>query len=686
MNNNFSENIDDIDLICLDCKSDIEFTIDKEKMEIKYKCSNCESNQKEPIPLELYFQKVKEISKEINKCSECNNKGLPEKELFICFNCRNVVCIKCKEKHFQNDKCFNDEFLIKMEEKKSKCLYHNISYKYYCFDCKKNICEKCELKCLKKHHKFDTIETLDNKLDEFFSVIKKAEKEKNEIIKNKENSINELNDKMIEDIKKKKEDYENKLKENISKRNKAVSEIEKEKKNYNDIIENKKKELKKLMDSINDAYLEINNLFEKNKKVNEDCEKANCICLEQFNKAENESKEKNLNEVQKIKDEYDLKIKNENILIESYKIIEKLNRKNKTNIFYIKSISNILNEQNKDNILNEQNKDTFKKIKDIVEDTSSYNCFDNNNFIVFPTINNKIMIVYVYDENKIMYKNDDNNNLLIEYKEKIILLKHCYDTNSKKDYLLVTSENYTLRILSWDGQKWKIEYELKTKYYITCACFFEWNNGLYIITGDSEQNQVKIYILKNNQTFEISIDNINPKVYCINYYIDEKKNVYIVMGHDDICRSYILDNLKLKLYKEYYNDDKSSSYVSNIIIKEEKEIVKLIVCTPGLERIRIFNFHQEEGGSEIRRIKIGEDDNNLLVPLCMCLWNERTLIVGCNNNEIRKLDLLETKTTEKLDHHTTPVISLQKITLENKDILFSQGENEKITQWESVTF
>ena len=335
--------------------------------------------------------------------------------------------------------------------------------------------------------------------------------------------------------------------------------------------------------------------------------------------------------------------------------------------------------------MDEQKKDTFKKIKDIVECTSSYNCYDNNNFIAFPTIN-KIMIVYVYDENKIMYTTDDNAKLLSEYEEKIILLKHCYHTYSKKDYLLVTSENYTLRIWSWDGKKWKIEYELNSKYYITCACFFEWNNELYIITGDSEQNTMNIYILKNNQTYEIPIDYIKYKVYCINYYIDEKKNAYIVMGHEDICRSYILDNNKLILYKEYYNDDKSSSYVSNIIIKEEKEIVKLIVCTPELERIRIFNFHQEDYGSEIRRIKIGEDENNLLVPLCMCLWNERILIVGCNNNEIRKLDLLETKTTEKLDHHTTPVISLQKVTLENKDILFSQGENEKITQWEFVSF
>ena len=67
------------------------------------------------------------------------------------------------------------------------------------------------------------------------------------------------------------------------------------------------------MKSINDEYLKINNLFEENKKVNEYFEKDNYICLEQFNKAENELKEKNSNEVQKMKDEYDLKIKKKKI-------------------------------------------------------------------------------------------------------------------------------------------------------------------------------------------------------------------------------------------------------------------------------------------------------------------------------------------------------------------------------------
>ena len=212
MNNYFSENIEDIDMICLDCKSDIEFSIDKEKMEIKYKCSNCEPNQKEPIPLELYMQKMKDISKEINKCSECNNKGILEKALFICLNCRNIVCEKCKDKHFQNGKCFIGEcLLIKKDEKKIKCFHHNKLYKFYCFDCKKNICEDCISKCLqKKHSKFENIENIDNKLVELNSVIKNTEKEKNEAIKNKENAINELNNKLIENIKKKKEDYENK--------------------------------------------------------------------------------------------------------------------------------------------------------------------------------------------------------------------------------------------------------------------------------------------------------------------------------------------------------------------------------------------------------------------------------------------------------------------------------------------
>ena len=61
MNNYFSENIEDIDMICLDCKSDIEFSIDKEKMEIKYKCSNCEHNQKEPIHTGDFIDDSREI-------------------------------------------------------------------------------------------------------------------------------------------------------------------------------------------------------------------------------------------------------------------------------------------------------------------------------------------------------------------------------------------------------------------------------------------------------------------------------------------------------------------------------------------------------------------------------------------------------------------------------------------------
>lgn len=290
---------------------------------------------------------------------------------------------------------------------------------------------------------------------------------------------------------------------------------------------------------------------------------------------------------------------------------------------------------------------------------------------------------------KIIYSIDEKNNILKECEKDIIGFNHYYDKNLKEDYILVIcNDSLSLKLWSWNGQNWK-DFSLELQEPLINASFLRFKNGLYIIGSSSKESNIYIYSLdKNNFNTFTKISDIKHKIHCINIYYEmmynKEEKVYIIMGHEDICRSYIFNNFNLMLYKEYYNEDKNNGYINSIIVKQEEETTKLIVCSSELKRIRIFDFHQNENEYELKRFKFIEEnmDKNLFQPLSMCLWDDKNLMIGLDNNEIFKFDFIDRKVIQNLEAHQSNVISIKKIDLETSSILYSQGYNEKIKKWE----
>ena len=144
--------LNDINLIIKNTFDDPNFTINTiprcescfnimkiiSNAENKYeiKCDNCDNEFKKYNENEL----LDLINKKFN-CYECDSIVILYEDNYKCETCKNIICFKCKDKHFNN--CFSINYL-NLFEVGYKCEIHNMNYIQYCFECEKNICKECK--------------------------------------------------------------------------------------------------------------------------------------------------------------------------------------------------------------------------------------------------------------------------------------------------------------------------------------------------------------------------------------------------------------------------------------------------------------------------------------------------------------------------------------------------------------
>ena len=106
----------------------------------------CRNNHQYHVPLSQYFENILQNLEKQKHCDEClkknlskNKEGPPE---FFCINCNLFLCQNCKNKHFNNHKCFE---LAKVN---TVCQIHEKNkFSGFCRACKKDLC----IHCLKDH-------------------------------------------------------------------------------------------------------------------------------------------------------------------------------------------------------------------------------------------------------------------------------------------------------------------------------------------------------------------------------------------------------------------------------------------------------------------------------------------------------------------------------------------------------
>ena len=309
----------------------------------------------------------------------------------------------------------------------------------------------------------------------------------------------------------------------------------------------------------------------------------------------------------------------------------------------------------------------------------SYTCFFNNTFIVFKTIDNYYYLLYTTKDYSIICLDLYNQKKITEIKgikkERICCFRHYFVKNIKKDLVLtISSMNNNLRI--WDVKNWKCFLYINKVYnegVLYSVCLLNDKNNYYLVTsncnyfGDSEL--IKIYDLKGNKIKEIN-DSNDPTLLIDIFYNKKNLKKYIVTGNKNYLKSFEYD--KNILYHKYYECYNGAHF--SFLIDDKKEIIKLIdSCEDG--NIRIWNF---DTGILLNKIKISKYS-----LYGICFLNDNYLLVGCQDNVIKVLDLSNNNILKTLSDHNNYVMTIIRINhIHYGECLLSHGfENDQIKLW-----
>jgi len=416
---------------------------------------------------------------------------------------------------------------------------------------------------------------------------------------------------------------------------------------------------KKEFDTIYNAYIFINTLFEENKVII-----------------------KNITSNKEIK--LDIKISNENIneIILSYKE----NNKNYI-INEINNLKNHIKELKNENIRLKKEINILKSYHDkpkhiqLLTDVKKdcYACTNLDNiFTAFKSVNDNLYIIFSNKNKSLICYDIIQQKIITEIKnchdKNISNLRHFYDKKNKTDLIMSVSYKDN-NIKLWNVNNWKCILNLpniNNNGFLDSACFLNDKNNNYILTSNCYwggiSEHIKVFDFNGNKIKEIN--NSNDKTYFIdNFYDNITHKHYIITGNENYVKSY--DYEKNELYQKYYDNDNRGHFS---IIISNNNIIKLIEsCFDG--NIRIWNFHY---GLLLNRINIS---NSALFGIC--LWKNNYLLVGCEDKNIKLIELVNGAIIQSLNNHNKWVISIKIINHRKYgDYIISQGyDNDQIKIW-----
>ena len=338
----------------------------------------------------------------------------------------------------------------------------------------------------------------------------------------------------------------------------------------------------------------------------------------------------------------------------------------------------------------------FKNIEDIpfndnpeksyyIKDLSakSYNCYSvDKTFIIFKAINTITYIVYATKDVSIICYSLNNEQIISEIsnaheREYITNFSHLYNKKTNSDIIMsISGDNNNIKL--WNFLNWDCILNLKNVNqigFLESACLLNVENNYYIITSNwnyEEVEKVKIFDFKGNKINELV--NSDEKTYYINaYYEYETEIYYIIVGNHNYIKVY--DYNKNKVYKKYFENE-NGAHLSSVVY-HNKDVLELIEsCVDGF--LRIWNFHR---GKLLYKIDTTVD--NFKGIFGICLWNEKYLFIGCNNSEIKLIDLKNKNICKRLFGHKKLITCIKRVIHPKYgEALISQGyKNDQLKLW-----
>ena len=261
--------------------------------------------------------------------------------------------------------------------------------------------------------------------------------------------------------------------------------------------------------------------------------------------------------------------------------------------------------------------------KQIIND--SINEEDNHliykTFIIFNSINNILLLIYINKNNYIVSYNLINFSKISEIKRahqnEIKNVKYIFDNKNKRD-LVMTNSAYKIKV--WNNINWECLFQYDSRLELISSFLYDKNNNIYIILNSPCHHKsipFSVYDINKNKNKIKEIKSEDKFIHYFETFYDIKlsKSYFITSSANGII-SYNFDNNKIH---HKYRGASSFGPYKLFIIYNKKEIVKLIGSVIGmaLGAIKIWDFHRGEILYTI----------NILPKLInTCLWNNRHLI------------------------------------------------------------
>ena len=437
--------------------------------------------------------------------------------------------------------------------------------------------------------------------------------------------------------------------------------------------------MKTKFNSLNELYIFIINRFEQSNVIIKD------IIINQYIKlilkTIIDNKEHNIeiilsyNKNNLINNEMFVDLKNDlNYLKEEINLLKNKINNNKNNN------SNILEKSNEfirnSSFQDESSPMNILFYKILTNNSYSKNWLDNT-FSVFKSIDETLFLIYTNRNKSIVFYNIIEEKIINEIKNAhdnyITNFRNYLDNIHERDLLMsISADDSNIKI--WNINNYECLINFKNIYNngnLYSACFLNDNNQNYIITSNCDDSSpIKIFDFNGNKKKEIN--NSNDNIGFLDIYYDNKlSKTFIVTGNEGYIKSY--DYIQNKVYHKYQdNDNKTKRFIDSIIFIKN-EIIKMIgSCCDG--NIRIWDFHS---GKLLQRIKI---KNCLLKGIC--LWNKNYLFVGCEDSEIKVIELNKGIIIKVLKGHNKFVLTIKTIIYPKYGkCLISQGDDDKIILW-----
>ena len=259
----------------------------------------------------------------------------------------------------------------------------------------------------------------------------------------------------------------------------------------------------------------------------------------------------------------------------------------------------------------------------------------DNNFVVFKTINDEILLAYATPYNSIHFYNIEiervSKRITNAHDVEITNFRYAYDKNNNRDLLLSLS-NEIKNIKVWDIQKLNCIINIIGVYHfgdLFSSCFLidENHKKNYIISINYDKENLKIYDFEGKQIREI--ENSEDKSFLIDtFYNSKSKKYYIVVANEKFIISYNFEDGSI--YNKYHDKSSNSLHMNFIISCKEKEVDLIESDTFGYVRIWDFNM-----GTILKKLFIEKK----MRLRGICLWNYKYLFIGAEDKKIKLIDL-----------------------------------------------